>query len=70
MRLNTFEKYIIHPLFRRLLDHPQQDRFTRAQFAEALEQNGFTVSKELKRRFIGIDVDSVRVDIAKGLSLC
>jgi uncharacterized protein with von Willebrand factor type A (vWA) domain len=41
MRLNTFEKYIIHPLFRRLLDHPQQDRFTRAQFAEALEQNGF-----------------------------
>jgi ubiquinone/menaquinone biosynthesis C-methylase UbiE len=37
------EKYIGHPLFRRLLDHPQQDRFTRAQFAEALKQNGFTV---------------------------
>jgi DNA modification methylase len=27
------------------------------------------VSKELKRRFIGIDADSVRVKIAKGLSL-
>ena len=38
------EKYIVHPLFRRLLDHPQQDRFTRAQFAEALEKNGFTVT--------------------------
>jgi DNA modification methylase len=27
------------------------------------------VSKELKRRYIGIDLDSVRVEIAKGLSL-
>jgi hypothetical protein len=44
MRLNTFEKYIVHPLFRRLFDHPQQDRFTRVQFIEALEQNGFTVT--------------------------
>jgi uncharacterized protein with von Willebrand factor type A (vWA) domain len=44
MLLNSFEKYLIHPLFRRLLDHPQQDRFTRAQFAEALEQNGFTAA--------------------------
>ena len=38
------EKYIVHPLFRRLLDHPQQDRFTRAQFTEAREKNGFTVT--------------------------
>ena len=38
------EKYIVHPLFRRILDHPQQDRFNRAQFVEALEQNGFTVT--------------------------
>jgi hypothetical protein len=44
MRLNTFEKYIIHPLFRRLLDKPRQDRFTRAQFAEALDHNGFTAA--------------------------
>jgi hypothetical protein len=44
MRLNTVEKYIIHPLFRRLLDHPEQDRFTRAQFVEALDQNGFTAA--------------------------
>ena len=44
MRLNAFEKYIVNPLFRRLLDHPQQDRFTRAQFAEALEQKGFSLT--------------------------
>ncbi|MEJ2478292.1 MAG: hypothetical protein P8Y40_12505, partial [Desulfobacterales bacterium] len=43
MRLNSFEKYIVHPLFRPLLYHPQRDRFTRAHFAEALNQNGFTV---------------------------
>jgi ubiquinone/menaquinone biosynthesis C-methylase UbiE len=36
-------KYIVHPVFRRLLRHPQQDRFNRAQFAEALEQTGFKI---------------------------
>lgn len=34
-------KYIVHPVFRRLLRHPQEDRFDRRQFAEALEQTGF-----------------------------
>lgn len=37
------DKYIVHPLFRRLLHHPQQDRFNRRQFTEALEQIGFDV---------------------------
>ena len=37
------DKYIVHPLFRRLLRHPQQDRFNRRQFSEALEQIGFDV---------------------------
>ena len=37
------EKYIVHPVFRRLLDHPQQNRFDYYQFNQALEQSGFTV---------------------------
>jgi len=36
-------KYLVHPLFRRLLRHPQEDRFDRRQFAEALENTGFKV---------------------------
>jgi ubiquinone/menaquinone biosynthesis C-methylase UbiE len=34
---------ITHPVMRRLLDHPQQDRFDRAGFATALVQSGFAV---------------------------
>jgi ubiquinone/menaquinone biosynthesis C-methylase UbiE len=37
------EKYIVHPVFRRLLDHPQQNRFDDYQFNKALEQSGFNV---------------------------
>jgi uncharacterized protein with von Willebrand factor type A (vWA) domain len=53
-------------LFRRLLDHPQQDRFTRAQFAEALEQNGFTVtaSGELMQLFAWFIADKPTPDAA------
>lgn len=36
-------RYIVHPVFRRILDHPQQDRFDQSQFAAALEKAGFTV---------------------------
>ena len=37
------EKYIVHPIFRRLLDHPQQNRFDHYRFKQALEQSGFTI---------------------------
>lgn len=38
------DKYIVHPLFRRLLDHPQEDRFNQNQFVAALEDCGFRVT--------------------------
>jgi ubiquinone/menaquinone biosynthesis C-methylase UbiE len=37
------EKYIVHPIFRRLLDHPQHDRFDHYRLKKALEQSGFTI---------------------------
>lgn len=42
-------KFILHPVWRRLLDHPEHDRFDRKQFAEALSTAGFEVrvSEEL-----------------------
>ena len=42
-------KFIAHPLWRRLLDHPQLDRFDRGSFARALAGVGFEVrvSEEL-----------------------
>jgi ubiquinone/menaquinone biosynthesis C-methylase UbiE len=33
--------FICHPVWRRLLDHPQSDRFTAQHFVEALEAAGF-----------------------------
>ena len=60
------ERYIVHPLFRRLLDHPQQDRFNQAQFAEALEQNGFTIaaSGEFMQLFAWFIADKPAPDAA------
>ncbi len=40
---------ITHPILRRLLDHPQEDRFDRPQFAQALSQAGFTVQGTAER---------------------
>ncbi|HTQ44965.1 MAG TPA: class I SAM-dependent methyltransferase [Polyangiaceae bacterium] len=42
-------RFIHHPLWRRLLDHPMEDRFDRSEFARALEGAGFLVlaSREL-----------------------
>jgi ubiquinone/menaquinone biosynthesis C-methylase UbiE len=37
------KKYITHPIFRRLLDHPQQDRFDCQELCLALERAGFHV---------------------------
>lgn len=34
-------KYIVHPLFRRILDHPQEDRFDHDSFASELQRCGF-----------------------------
>lgn len=42
-------KFVCHPLWRRVLDHPQHDRFDRKAFAQALGAAGFElrVSDEL-----------------------
>jgi ubiquinone/menaquinone biosynthesis C-methylase UbiE len=49
----VFEKFILHPLWRRLLDHPLQDRFDHDRFRDALEKAGFRVvaSRELWGHF-------------------
>jgi ubiquinone/menaquinone biosynthesis C-methylase UbiE len=36
-------KFIHHPLWSRLLEHPKHDRFDQATFGHALEAHGFTV---------------------------
>jgi len=40
----VLERFILHPLWRRLLDHPEIDRFDAAGFAEALEQAGLQLA--------------------------
>jgi hypothetical protein len=47
------ESFIHNPFWRRVLDHPMQDRFDRATFARGLEQSGFVVegSRELMNQF-------------------
>jgi ubiquinone/menaquinone biosynthesis C-methylase UbiE len=37
----VLEQFILHPLWRRLLDHPQEDRFDRNGFVKALKDVGF-----------------------------
>jgi ubiquinone/menaquinone biosynthesis C-methylase UbiE len=37
-------RYIVHPLFRHILKHPQQDRFNQEQFAAALSESGFKIT--------------------------
>jgi ubiquinone/menaquinone biosynthesis C-methylase UbiE len=39
----VLERYITHPFWRRLLDHPQADRFNHDQFVKGLENTGFLV---------------------------
>ena len=39
------KKYIVHPFFRRILSHPQEDRFDQADFAEELERCGFDITE-------------------------
>jgi ubiquinone/menaquinone biosynthesis C-methylase UbiE len=41
-------KYIVHPVFRRLLDHPQNDRFDQGEFADALELYAWFVADKPK----------------------
>jgi len=36
----VFERFIVHPITRRLLEHPQRDRFDSAGFARELEASG------------------------------
>lgn len=37
---------IVHPVVRRVLEHPLEDRFTHEQFLQALAQAGFHVVGE------------------------
>lgn len=39
----VFERFIANPVWRRLLEHPQQDRFDAARFEKALQEAGFRV---------------------------
>ena len=41
--------FITHPLMNRILHHPQQDRFNRAEFTQALQQSGFVVRSTAER---------------------
>lgn len=51
-----FEKFIMHPLARALLDHPLQDRFDHARFAEALEGAGLHVEASYDEGHFGFFV--------------
>ncbi len=37
------ERFILNPLWRRLLDHPTENRFDHERFASALEEQGFVL---------------------------
>lgn len=39
----AFSRFICHPLLRRLLEHPQDDRFDYSQFRSALNRTGLRV---------------------------
>jgi ubiquinone/menaquinone biosynthesis C-methylase UbiE len=45
--------FIHHPVWRRLLDHPMEDRFHTQDFADALRRTGFEIValRERRRRF-------------------
>ena len=49
----VFEKFIAHPLWRRVLEHPQEDRFDHDRFRTGLEAVGLRVaaSNELWNQF-------------------
>ena len=45
-------QFIVHPVWRRLLDHPQDNRFNRQELVEGLQAAGFTVRRS--QQFAGI----------------
>ena len=49
----VFEKFIVHPVWERVLGHPQEDRFDRDRFVGALKDCGLLVvgSNQLWRSF-------------------
>ncbi len=50
----VFEKLITNPIARRLLEHPQHDRFDEEKFREALSSSGFRViATERLGRWLG-----------------
>ena len=51
--------YITHPIWGRLMTHPQEDRFDRAMFVQALHQSGFVVrdARELGNVYLWVIAD-------------
>jgi ubiquinone/menaquinone biosynthesis C-methylase UbiE len=49
----VLEKFIVHPVWERVLGHPQEDRFDHDRFVDALKDSGFLVvaSNQLWRSF-------------------
>ena len=45
-------QFIVHPLWRRLLDHPLENRFDRGELVDGLQKAGFTVCQS--RQFAGL----------------
>jgi ubiquinone/menaquinone biosynthesis C-methylase UbiE len=45
-------RFIVHPFWRRLLDHPQENRFEREDLVEGLQTAGFNV--RASRQFAGL----------------
>ena len=63
----VFRNLITHPLWRRLLEHPQQDRFDHHEFRAALADRGFEPirSNELWRGFGWFVADKPRTASAE-----
>ncbi len=48
-----YRTFIFHPIWRRLLDHPAENRFNHSEFNQGLEEAGFTVVKSRSAHWFG-----------------
>lgn len=51
-----FERFLMHPVARVLLDHPREDRFDHARFAQALEKSALQVEASYDEGHFGFFV--------------
>jgi ubiquinone/menaquinone biosynthesis C-methylase UbiE len=56
----VLDRFIVHPVWRRVLEHPLEDRFDRGTFVRGLEEAGFEVvaSKDLFGQFAWFVADA------------